>query len=124
MKPPVLPLGVSWGVVFCWARAQASALPPKLAAHAAKHGLLVHKVQDGYMQILDRHGHVVDSRYTKNEQLIRDRISNLRATPCVWVPSDDATLDACIVYGWAGSFSIDAQTRAKHYCSLQVEGLT
>jgi hypothetical protein len=51
-------------------------------------------------------------------------LSNLRATPCVWVPSDDATLDACIVYGWAGSFSIDAQTRAKHYCSLQVEGLT
>lgn len=51
-------------------------------------------------------------------------LSSLRATPCVWVPSDDATLDACIVYGWAGTFSIDAQTRAKHYCSLQVEGLT
>lgn len=51
-------------------------------------------------------------------------LANLRATPCVFVPSGLARYSACVVYGWVGEFSIELATFAKHYCNLQVKGLT
>lgn len=51
-------------------------------------------------------------------------LSGLRATPCVWVTSSSARYDAAMVYGWTGEFSIDIATFSKHYCTLQIKGLT
>lgn len=51
-------------------------------------------------------------------------LANLRATPCVFVPSTQERYAALVVYGWVGEFSIELATFAKHYCNLQVKGLT
>lgn len=50
-------------------------------------------------------------------------LAQVRATPCVWIASDDARLDTLSVYGWAKDFQIDVAYRDLHYCSLEIEGL-
>lgn len=46
----------------------------------------------------------------------------LRATPCVWVPTDDMQLDALIVYGVAREPRFDLETRTHYPCNLQIRG--
>lgn len=52
-------------------------------------------------------------------------LADVRATPCVWIGADDATLYApLIVYGWYRDFSIDVAYPTTSFVSLEVEGLT
>lgn len=49
-------------------------------------------------------------------------LMSLRATPCVWVPSDDAALDSLVVYGIAREPEITLETRSHYPCNLQIRG--
>jgi len=51
-------------------------------------------------------------------------ISGLRATPCVWVTSEDPALSPLIVYGFFTDFSITVAYVSHVLCSLEIEGLT
>jgi hypothetical protein len=51
-------------------------------------------------------------------------LANLRATPCVFVPSALTRYSALVIYGWIGEFTIDLATYTMHYCNLQIKGLT
>lgn len=50
-------------------------------------------------------------------------ISGLRATPCVWVASEDLSLSPFIFYGFYSDFSITVPYGAHILCSLEIEGL-
>lgn len=50
---------------------------------------------------------------------------NLRATPAVWIGSDDPTLEEpTVVYGFYKEFSIELAYPKSSLCSLEIEGLT
>lgn len=50
---------------------------------------------------------------------------NIRATPVVWVGSDDPRLEeAVVVYGFYKEFSVDIAYPNHSLCSLEIEGLT
>ena len=52
-------------------------------------------------------------------------LAALRATPCVWIGSDDAELaGTLIVYGFYRDFTIDIAYPEQSLCSLEIEGLT
>lgn len=51
-------------------------------------------------------------------------LASLRATPCVWVGTDDAAYGPLVVYGWYKDFSIEVTYATTSYCTLEVEGLT
>ena len=52
-------------------------------------------------------------------------LSELRATPAVWIGAlDTALFGPLVVYGWFRSFSIDIRGPVYSYCSLEIEGLT
>lgn len=51
-------------------------------------------------------------------------LSDLRATPCVWIGSDDPTFEPLVVFGFYRDFSIDIEYATTSYCSLEIEGLT
>lgn len=51
-------------------------------------------------------------------------LAQVRATPCVWIPTDEADYEAMTIYGWARNFSIDVPYPTVNYCSLELEGLT
>jgi hypothetical protein len=60
-----------------------------------------------------------------NEDLrkVHSTLANLRATPCVWIPTDDITYSPLVVYGWYKDFSINVPYPTTSTCSLQIEGL-
>lgn len=49
-------------------------------------------------------------------------LTKVRATPCVWVGSDN-DYQSLIVYGYYKDWSIDIAYKTKSYCSLTIEGL-
>jgi len=51
-------------------------------------------------------------------------LSDLRATPAVWIGADGDDFLPLVVYGFYRDFSIDVAYPTKSYCSLEVEGLT
>lgn len=51
-------------------------------------------------------------------------LSGLRATPCVWIGSDDPTYEPLVIFGFYRDFSIDIAYPTASYCSLEIEGLT
>lgn len=51
-------------------------------------------------------------------------LSNLRATPVVWVPTDVQGNEAAVVYGWYRDFSIDLSLPNHFHTTLLLEGLT
>lgn len=62
-----------------------------------------------------------------NSQLntVQKLLYSLRATPAVWVGSDDSTFDeALTVYGFYRDFSTDIAYPAHSICNLEIEGLT
>ena len=63
--------------------------------------------------------------FLPNSQLnsVQRILSDLRATPCVWIGSDDPTFAPLLVYGFFREFSIDIAYPAHSYCSLEIEGL-
>lgn len=62
----------------------------------------------------------------ENSQLRRvfSTLAELRATPAVWIGSDDYKLSPLVVYGFYKDFSINIAYRSFSTCSLEIEGLT
>lgn len=50
-------------------------------------------------------------------------LSNLRATPCVWIGTETAFYEPLLIYGFFKDFSIDVAYPTMNYCSLEIEGL-
>lgn len=55
---------------------------------------------------------------------VHARLSNLRAKPCVWIADDDRQLDPLVVFGFYKDFSLDVAYAARHFYSLDIEGMT
>lgn len=53
---------------------------------------------------------------------VAQRLSYLRATPCLWVGADGA-FESLTVYGFYRDFSIEIPRPTNSLCSLQIEGL-
>lgn len=53
-----------------------------------------------------------------------DQLVSLRATPCVYIGSEDADYSMLVVYGWYRDFSIVVQTAKHCICDLELNGLT
>lgn len=51
-------------------------------------------------------------------------LSDIRATPCVWIGSDSDIYKSLTLYGYYKDFSLEIPYPEYSYCSLQVEGLT
>lgn len=51
-------------------------------------------------------------------------LTNLRATPCVWVGEDYGVYDPLIVYGWYRDFSLTVDYPSASIYSLEIEGMT
>lgn len=50
-------------------------------------------------------------------------LAALRATPCVWIGTEEAFYEPLLVYGFFKDFSIDVAYPTMNYCSLEIEGL-
>jgi hypothetical protein len=55
---------------------------------------------------------------------VYNKLASLRATPALWILTDDTRLDATLIYGYYKDFNIDIQYNDYCYCSLELEGLT
>lgn len=55
---------------------------------------------------------------------VQGLVSLLRATPCVWFPSQSDADDGLAIYGFEKSFEINYDTPERAYATLEVEGLT
>mgnify|MGYP001766275962 CR=1 FL=1 len=55
---------------------------------------------------------------------VHRKLSDLRATPCVWVGVDDQELEPLTVFGFFKDFNIDVSYPTVAMCSLEIEGLT
>lgn len=66
------------------------------------------------------------SMVVDNSQLRRvySTLAELRATPAVWVGSDDYSLSPLVVFGFYKDFSINVAYPTFSTCSLEIEGLT
>lgn len=51
-------------------------------------------------------------------------LSDLRATPCVWLGSEEPNYYPLIVYGFYRDFSIEIPYDTVSFCNLEIEGLT
>ena len=50
-------------------------------------------------------------------------LSDIRATPAVWIGADGEMYSPLVVYGFYRDFTIDVAYPTKSYCSLEIEGL-
>lgn len=50
-------------------------------------------------------------------------LSSIRATPCMWVSTQDSIYNLLIVFGFYRDFNIEIPYPEYSYCSLQIEGL-
>ena len=64
--------------------------------------------------------------WLKNSQVddIARTLAGYRASPVVWVGTDDGTFSAMIIYGFYKSFSITIPYPDDSLCSLEIEGLS
>jgi hypothetical protein len=51
-------------------------------------------------------------------------LSDIRATPCIWIGSDTDIYKSLTMYGYYKDFSLEIPYPEYSYCSLQIEGLT
>ncbi len=51
-------------------------------------------------------------------------MSALRATPSLWITSDDIRMEPFTIFGWYASFSITIPYPNHSLCTLQIQGLT
>jgi hypothetical protein len=63
----------------------------------------------------------IEKQYRSRAQRL---IAELRATPCVFFPSEDDADDGIVLYGFPTDFTITYETPQRAYASLEVEGLT
>ena len=61
-----------------------------------------------------------------NSQLnkVRSILSDLRATPCVWIATEKAGYEMLTLYGFYRDFSIVVEYADGSLCNLEIEGLT
>lgn len=50
-------------------------------------------------------------------------LTNLRATPCIYIGVEDEAYEPLIVYGYYKDFSIEISYPSYHLCNLEIEGL-
>ena len=55
---------------------------------------------------------------------VYSKLASLRATPAIWITTDDPRYDPTVIYGFYKDFSIDVPYNQYSYCSLEIEGLT
>lgn len=62
----------------------------------------------------------------ENAQLnkVQRVLADLRATPCAWIGTDEASFEPLTVFGFYKDFSIDVAYATTSFCSLEIEGLT
>ena len=51
-------------------------------------------------------------------------LSELRATPCVWIGTDSEGFGPFVAFGFYRDFNIDVAYPLVHFCNLEIEGLT
>lgn len=61
---------------------------------------------------------------SNNLYLVQKTLSDIRATPCIWIGSDSDIYKPLTMYGYYKDFSLEIPYPEYSYCSLQVEGLT
>lgn len=52
------------------------------------------------------------------------KLSDLRATPVVWITSEDEQLSPLVAFGFAKSFNTELAYTWHYLCSLEIEGMT
>ena len=55
---------------------------------------------------------------------VQEILINLRATPCLWIGTDDNIYDVLVAYGFYRDFNLEIPYPEFSFCSLQIEGLT
>ncbi len=55
---------------------------------------------------------------------VQETLVNLRATPCLWIGTDDNIYDVLVAYGFYRDFNLEIPYPEFSFCSLQIEGLT
>lgn len=55
---------------------------------------------------------------------VHQALTNLRATPCVWIGEDSGDYEPLIVFGWFRDFSLTIDFPSASIYTLEVEGLT
>lgn len=58
-----------------------------------------------------------------NLNSIQQTLAGVRATPCVWLGTDDTNYEPLVVYGFYKDFSLEIAYFDTSYCSLEIEGL-
>lgn len=63
--------------------------------------------------------------YVQNGDIrfVRKILEDLRATPAVWIGTDDDTYDVLNVYGYYKDFNMEISYPSYSLCSLEIEGL-
>jgi len=51
-------------------------------------------------------------------------LADIRATPVVWIGSEDQLFDVTVIYGFYKGFNIVLKNSRHSYCNLEIEGLT
>ena len=77
-------------------------------------------VQRKWAKKLDCALHVENNRLNSIFALV----SNLRAIPSVWIPSEDIRMGFMMLFGWYSGFSVTIPYPDHSLCTLQLQGLT
>jgi hypothetical protein len=94
-------------------------------------------IMDYSRKTTDEWGHttIVPRSYARRSRvplLIENRLLNnvyrylaeVRATPCVWVGTEDPLFGVVVLYGFFRDFDIEIAYPTKSLCNLEIEGLT
>lgn len=55
---------------------------------------------------------------------VQKALIDIRATPCMWIGTDDSEYDVLVIYGFYRDFNLEIPYPEYSFCSLQIEGLT
>jgi hypothetical protein len=55
---------------------------------------------------------------------VQKALIDVRATPCLWIGTDDSEYAPLVIYGFYKDFSLEIPYPYYSFCSLQIEGLT
>lgn len=77
-------------------------------------------VERAYSKRMEANIFVPNSSIAFNQKLL----TSVRATPCIWIGSEDNTYSPLVVFGFYRSFNVEINYPSYSMCSLEVEGLT
>ena len=55
---------------------------------------------------------------------VQTLLTELRATPCVWIGDDSGDIEPLSVFGWIRDFSLTVSYPSVHFYRLEIEGMT